>query len=79
VCSYFVTCYFTERNAVKFTKRVLGEKNVEAILQRLDRLTRDEALTAAAQTLQVIHGLVQGMTVVMDGEQLVCTWLIIRC
>ena len=77
--SYFVTCYFTERNAVKFTKRVLGEKNVEAILQRLDRLTRDEALTAAAQTLQVIHGLVQGMTVVMDGEQLVCTWLIIRC
>jgi hypothetical protein len=79
VSSYFVTCYFTERNAVKFTKRVLGEKNVEAILQRLDRLTRDEALTAAAQTLQVIHGLVQGMTVVMDGEQLVCPWLIIRC
>ena len=66
--SYFVTCYFTERNAVKFTKRVLGEKNIEAILQRLDRLTRDEALTAAAQTLQVIHGLVQGIRVVMDGE-----------
>ena len=77
--SYFVTCYFTEHNAVKFTKRVLGEKEVEAILQRLDRLTRDEALTSAAQTLQVIHGLVQGMRVVMDGEQLVCTWLIIRC
>ena len=66
--SYFLTCYFTERNAVKFTKRVLGEKDVEAILQRLDRLTRDEASTAAAQTLQVIHGLVQGIRVVMDGE-----------
>ena len=77
--SYFLTCYFTERNAVKFTKRVLGEKNIEAILQRLDRLTRDEALTAAAQTLQVIHGLVQGIRVVMDGEQLVCARLIIRC
>jgi hypothetical protein len=77
VSSYFLTCYFTERNAVKFTKKVFGEKDVEAILQRLDRLTRDEALTTAAQTLQVIHGLVQGMRVVTDGEQPV-SWLIIR-
>ena len=77
--SYFLTCYFTERNAVKFSRKVFREKDVEAILQRLDRLTRDEALTAAAQTLQVIHGLVQGMRVVMDGEQPVCNWLIIRC
>jgi hypothetical protein len=45
----------------------LGENEVEAVLQRLDRLTQDEARTAAAQTLDVVHGLVQNMKVVMDG------------
>jgi hypothetical protein len=58
---------FTQRNAVKFFKK--GEKNVEAVLQRLDRLTQDEARTTAAETLEVVHGLVQNMRVVMDGEQ----------
>jgi len=50
-------------------KKVFGEKDFEAVLQRLDRLTRDEALTTAAHVLEVIHGLVQGMKVVMDGGQ----------
>jgi hypothetical protein len=58
---------FTQRNAVKFFKK--GEKNVEAVPQRLDRLTQDEARTTAAETLEVVHGLVQNMRVVMDGEQ----------
>jgi hypothetical protein len=49
-------------------KKLLGEKDVEAILQRLDRLTQHEARTTAAQTLEVVHGLVQSMSVVMDGE-----------
>jgi len=50
-------------------KKVFGEKDFEAVLQRLDRLTRDEALTTAAHVLEVIHGLIQGMKVVMDGGQ----------
>jgi hypothetical protein len=54
---------------VKFVKKLLGENDVEAVLQRLDRLTLDEARTTAAQTLQVIYGLVQNMRVVMEGEQ----------
>lgn len=51
-------------------KKIFGEKEVnsEAVLQRLDRLTFDEARTTAAQTLKVVHGLVQSMTIVMDGE-----------
>jgi hypothetical protein len=49
-------------------KKLLGEKDVEAVLQRLDRLTQDEARTTAAQTLEVVHGLVQNISVVMDGE-----------
>jgi hypothetical protein len=58
-----------ECNAVKFVKKILGEKDVEAVLQRLDRLTFDEARTAAVHTLEVVYGLVQNMRVVMDGEQ----------
>ncbi len=58
-----------QRNAGKFVKKLLGENEVEAVLQRLDRLTQDEARTAVAQTLDVVHGLVQNMKVVMDGTQ----------
>jgi len=54
---------------VKFARKLLGEKHVEAVLQRLDRLTIDEARTTAAQTLEVVYGLVQNIRVVMDGEQ----------
>ena len=50
-------------------KKLLGEKDVEAILQRLDRLTLDEARTTAAQSLEAIYGLVQNMRMVLDGEQ----------
>ena len=58
----------TERNVVKFVKKRFGEKDVAAVLQRLDRLTHDEARTTAAQTLDVVHGLVKGMRLVMEGE-----------
>ena len=63
----------TEHNVVKFVKKVFGEKEIEATLQRLDRLTQDEARATAAETLKVIHTLVQGMREVMDGEQLCST------
>jgi hypothetical protein len=58
---------FIQCTAVKFVKKVFGEKDVEAVLRRLDRLTHDEARATAAQTLEVVHGLVQGMRVVIDG------------
>ena len=53
---------------VKFVKKILGEKDIEAVLQRLDRLTQDEVLTTAVQTLEVVHGLVQNLSIVMDGK-----------
>jgi hypothetical protein len=37
------------------------------ILQRLDRLTHEEARTTATQTLEVVYGLVKNIKVVMDG------------
>jgi hypothetical protein len=54
-------------NAVKFEKK--RETNVEAVLQRLDRLTLDEARITTAQTLEVVHGLVRNIRVVMEGEK----------
>jgi hypothetical protein len=62
-----LTCCFTQNNVVKFFK--IGENNVEAVLQRLDRLTQDEARTTAAQALEVVHGLFRNMRMAMDGEQ----------
>jgi hypothetical protein len=57
---------------VRLIKRPFGGKEVEAVLQRLDRLTEDEARTTAAEILRVVHGLVQNMNIVMgsiDGKQ----------
>ncbi|KAF8261373.1 hypothetical protein EI94DRAFT_1705577 [Lactarius quietus] len=54
----------------KFAKKLLGESEIEAILQKLDRLTQEEARMMAAQTLEVVHCLVNNVKVVMDGHQL---------
>ena len=43
-------------------KKLFGEKDVEAVLQRLDRLTLDEARITAAEILKVVYGLVQDMS-----------------
>jgi hypothetical protein len=61
----------------KFTKKLLGETEVEAVLTRLDRLTQEEAQMTAAQTLGVVHGLVGNVRVVMEGEQCLDDWLLI--
>jgi len=42
---------------------------VEVVLQRLDRLTHEEAQTTATQTLEVVYGLVKNIKVVMDGAR----------
>lgn len=56
--------------------KLLGEKDVEAVLQRLDRLTLDEARATAAQNLEAVYGLVQDMRVLIGGEHLLwCSFL----
>lgn len=64
----FAISPLTEHDAVKLVKKILGENEVESVLQRLDRLTLDEARATATQTFNVVHGLVQNVRVVMDGE-----------
>jgi hypothetical protein len=51
----------------KFAKKLLGEREVEAVLQRLDRLTQDEARMTVTQTQGVVHGLVGNVRSVMEG------------
>jgi hypothetical protein len=51
----------------KFAKKLLGESEIEDVLHRLDRLTLDEARMTGTETLQVVHGLVSNMKLVMDG------------
>jgi hypothetical protein len=58
-----VAQYVTE----KFTKKILGESEVETVLRRLDRLTQEEARMTVAQTLGVVHGLVGSVKVFMEG------------
>ena len=57
-------------NEEKLLGKFVGEKKMEAMVQRLDRLTKDEARQTVAQILKVVHGLVENMKVVMVGEQI---------
>jgi hypothetical protein len=68
--SFFHLCLVFQPVSEKFTKKLLGESEIEDILQRLDRLTVDEARMTGTQTLQVVHGLVANMNLVMDGMQI---------
>ena len=51
----------------KFLKKLIGKDEVEVMLQKLDRLTQDEAQRAVAETLGVVHGLVGDVRIVMEG------------
>ena len=57
-------------NEEKLARKFVGEKRTEAMVQRLDRLTQDEARLTVAEILKVVHGLVGNMKVVMNGEQI---------
>jgi hypothetical protein len=67
-----LTYYLAQRNAKRFVKNLFRENGINAVFQRLDRLTQDEAWTTAAQTLEVVYGLFRYMRVVIDGERIYC-------
>jgi hypothetical protein len=66
-CTLVYIRFVAQCAAEKFTKKLLGESEIETVLQRLDRLTHDEARITVAQTLGVVHGLVESVKVVMEG------------
>ena len=53
----------------KFAKKLLGKSEVEAVLQKLDRLTQEEAWMTGAQTLGTVHGLVSNVKAIMECTQ----------
>jgi len=53
--------------AEQYAKKFLGERSIEMVLQRLDRLTVEESRATVVQTLDVVYGLVNNMEVVMEG------------
>jgi hypothetical protein len=71
--SKFILTFLVDKAQVaaeKFAKKLLGEREIEAVLERLDRLTVEESRTTATQTLNVVHSLVNNMEVVMEGVSL---------
>ena len=61
--------------AEKYAKKLMGEKDIESVLDRLDRLTIEESKITAAQTLDVVCRLVNKMQVVMEGAHCQYVWL----
>ena len=64
---FSLTRPFSQCNAARLVKKPFEGKDVEAVLQKLDRLTQDEARATAAEILKVVYGLVQNINVVMEG------------
>ena len=46
---------YADLRSEKFVKKLVGRKDIEDALKRLDRLMQEEALMAAAQILKLTH------------------------
>jgi hypothetical protein len=71
-CTITYISLMAQRAIEKFAKRLLGKDKVdkvEAVLQKLDRLTQEETRMAVTQTLGVVHGLEGNVRVVIEGTQ----------
>ena len=68
-CAVRYTLPVAQCTTEKFAKKLLGESEIEAVLQRLDRLTQEEARITVAQTLGVVHGLVGNVKIMMEGTE----------
>jgi len=54
---------YIQLNVGEFVQGIYGgDKHTEAVLQRLDRLTLDEARSTAVEILKVVYGLIQDMS-----------------
>ncbi|KAN0133396.1 Ankyrin repeat-containing domain protein [Lactarius tabidus] len=53
----------------QFAKKLLGDSEIEKIMRRLDRLTQDETHMTEVNILEVVHGLMNNMKVVMEGGE----------
>ena len=52
---------------MNYAKKLQGESDTKTILQRLDRLAPEEARKITVPSLEVIYGMVNNLTLVMEG------------
>jgi hypothetical protein len=50
-------------------KRLAGKTPIEGALQKLDDLTRDEALTVSANNLKIVDGINRKVDAIGQGER----------
>ena len=55
----------------KYLKKLIGKKEMEDALKRLDKLTQEEARMAAAEILKLTHIVDNKVTTVMNGTSIV--------
>jgi hypothetical protein len=67
----------------RYLKKLAGRTDIEDALQRLDKLTHEEAMMATAQVLKFAHrvddkitGVRRRMNEVIDGAQACVSWLL---
>ena len=65
--AYSTLCSVAQHSTEKFAKKLLGESEIEDVLQRLNQLTQEEAQIAVAETLGLVHGLVGNVKLIMEG------------
>ena len=53
--------------SAKFLKKLIGKKEMEDALKRLDKLTQDEARMAAAENLKLTHVVDNKVTSLING------------
>jgi hypothetical protein len=56
----------TEQRLEKYVKKLIGRREIEDALKRLDKLTQEEARMAAAQNLKVTHAVDERVKGVVD-------------
>src|SRR5258708_13673922 len=68
-CPVTCTLPVTQCTTEKFTQKPLKESEIEAVLQRLDRLTQDEDRISVTHTLGVVTGLGGRVRAVFEGAE----------
>ena len=53
----------------KFLKKLLGRNDIEDALNRLDKLTQEEAKMAMAEVLKIARGMESNVMVLIDGAR----------
>jgi hypothetical protein len=68
VCSVYSEISIEQLSSDNYATQLDEEIDIRLVLQRLARLTQEEARRTAGPILEVIYGLIRNMVVVMEGE-----------